>query len=326
LSVEHPAYEHHFKKIVKSNECLNKCMKIVQESENEISILKRANISGFLLDLDAICTTITNASDCMGGCVHGADNPFSLDSTKKICDEEVRKDVDLLRPCLAEKGALISKTCVDECGDYEKTNDEVHQMTLDMASNIHHAEKAAKVIEKTNEACKILKCSSRCSVQEYGEECKAIDNELDAGDIIQGLIERVLKAQRNDLERLNLVDTMANSVPVECNYIYMPEVMFNETKDELSQLVIEDMKSVIKTEGGKVSATTEVPDKLHLIRHQAHHEISYSLGQLQNRLIQKQFFVLEEQERNLVKEAKKLDLELSLLAHKKAVQDAADAL
>ena len=123
-------------------------------------------------------------------------------------------------------------------------------MTMDMAPNIHDVKKAEKVMEKSGEACKILKCNARCSVEEYNDECDG------AGDVIQGLIERVLMAQRNDLERMDLVDTMAHSVPSECNYQYMPEVMFNETKDELSQMVIGDTKSVMK----------QVPDQVHLIR------------------------------------------------------------
>ena len=44
-----------------------------------------------------------------------------------------------------------------------------------------------------------------------------------------------------------------------------------------------------------------------------HSDISFSLAQLQRHLIQKQFFVLEEQQRNLEKESKKLDMEIELL-------------
>ena len=44
--LSHPAFQHHFHKIVNSDKCLAACMNIVQESEQEISILKRANISG----------------------------------------------------------------------------------------------------------------------------------------------------------------------------------------------------------------------------------------------------------------------------------------
>jgi hypothetical protein len=160
-------------------------MKIVQESENEISILKQANISGFLLDLDTICTTIQNASECMSECVHESNNPFSLLSTMKICEDEARKDVELLQKCLSEKGTLITKTCIDECGSYEEINDEAHELTMAMAPNIHDHEKATKVLEKTNLACKTLKCQARCSVEEYNEECEAISDDLGAGDLIQ---------------------------------------------------------------------------------------------------------------------------------------------
>lgn len=134
-------------------------------------------------------------------------------------------------------------------------------MTMDM-THPHHAEQAEKVMDKANEACKILKCNSRCSVEQYNDECEAISEDLGAGDLIQSLIERVLKAQKKDLEKFELVDAFAHYSPNECNYQYMPEVMFNETKDELSQLVIEDMKSM-KTD---VKSSTQVPDQIHLIR------------------------------------------------------------
>jgi hypothetical protein len=47
----------------------------------------------------------------------------------------------------------------------------------------------------------------------------------------------------------------------------MPETMFNETKDELSQLVIENMNSMKKASGSK--STTEIPDQIHLLRRKA---------------------------------------------------------
>jgi len=325
-SVAHPAYQHHFHRIVKSDQCLSSCMKIVQESETELSILKRANISGFLLDLNHICDTIENARSCIAECDQGS-NPFALQSMTTICEEEVRKDVALLGKCLAEEGDVIYNGCRDSCGDYEAINDEVHRMTMAMSPNPHDAEKAAKIMEKTNEACGVLKCSSRCSIDQYTSECGDLENGKDAGELIRSLIERVLEAQRSDLEKLGLTDTMAQSVPVQCNYMYLPEVMFNSTKDELSQFVIEDMAKAATAESlNKQPATTEVPDQIHLVRHKAHSEISYTLGQQQTRLIQKQFLVLEEQERNLKKEAKKLDLEILILGNKKAIQDIAYAV
>lgn len=116
----------------------------------------------------------------------------------------------------------------------------------------------------------------------------------------------------------------------------MPETMFNETKDELSQLVIENMNSMKKASGSK--STTEIPDQIHLLRRKAwqiiwsnivildhaHQDISYTLNQLQNKLLQKQFFILEEQQRNLEKEAKKLDLELLILKQRKDAQEVVD--
>lgn len=162
--------------------------------------------------------------ECMSTCVHENDNPFMLPSSVKICDEEAKKDVEKLKSCLENKGSIITKTCIDECGDYEEVNGQVQKMTMDMAPNPHDAEKAAKVLEKTSDACKILKCSSRCSVQEYNEECDDIANDLGAGDLIQSLIEGVLKATRSDLEKHDLVDVLAHSVPAECNYMWALKV------------------------------------------------------------------------------------------------------
>lgn len=45
----------------------------------------------------------------------------------------------------------------------------------------------------------------------------------------------------------------------------MPEVFFNETKDELSQIVIEDMKSIHTNNGGS-STSTAIPNQIHLLR------------------------------------------------------------
>jgi len=323
LSVAHPAYEHHFHKIVNSDQCLSACMKIVQESETELSILKRANISGFLLDLNHICDTIERARSCIAKCDHGS-NPFALKSMTVICEAEVQKDVALLGKCLAEEGDLIYNSCRDSCGDYEAINDEVHRLTMAMSPNPHDAEKAAKVMEKTNEACGILKCSSRCSVDQFTSQCGDLKDGKDAGELIRSLIQRVLEAQRADLENLGLTETMSQG-PVQCNYMYLPEVMFNATKDELSQFIIEDMAKAA-TAASVNTATTEVPDKIHLVRHKAHSEISYTLAQQQAHLIQKQFLVLEEQERNLKKESRKLDLEILILGNKKAIQDIAYAV
>ncbi|KAI6221792.1 hypothetical protein M3Y99_01538700 [Aphelenchoides fujianensis] len=316
IAYGHPAYQHHFHRAVRADNCLAECMKIVQESELELSILKRANISGFLLDLENICATVRNASDCMATCGH-KENPFTLKSMTTICSEEARKDVELLTPCLLKEGNVVYKTCRDSCGDYEAINDEVHTMTMAMSANPHHAEQAAAVLEKTGEACRALKCSARCSIDEFNDECDSLANGLDAGDQIRTLIEHVLAAQRSDLEQLGLTDALSHSVHKECNYQYMPEVFFNETKDDLSKLVIEEMRNHT-TPVPENKSTTEVPSSIHAIRHHAHQHISYSLSQMNARLIQKQFLVLEEQERNLQKEAKKLDLELELLESRKA--------
>ncbi|KAI6199685.1 hypothetical protein M3Y96_00653100 [Aphelenchoides besseyi] len=312
----HPAFQHHFHQAVREDNCLAKCMKIVQDSEVEVSILKRANISGFLLDIDTICDTIHNASECMAKCGH-KENPFNLKTMEKICEEEARKDVELLTPCLIKEGNVVYKTCKDACGDYDSINNEVHEMTVAMSPNPHDAKKANAVLEKVSGACKVLKCSARCSVNEFNDACDSLSNGKDAGDTIRLLIEQVLEAQREDLEQLGLTDTMAHTVAKECHYQYMPETFFNQTKDELSQLVIEEMRnSTAKPDTSKI-----IPNKIHLIRHQAHNEISYTLSQLNTRLIQKQFLILEEQERNLEKESKKLDLELELLENRKARKD-----
>lgn len=164
----------------------------------------------------------------------------------------------------------LFQTCIDECGNYDEINDQVHQMTMDMAPNPHDADKAAKVLEKTNEACKVFKCTTRCSVSEYDEECEEVMENVGAGDLIQSMIEKVLKATRSDLEKYELVDAMSHHSPPECNYHYMPETMFNETKDELSQVIIENMQNAKASSG--IKSTTEVPDQIHLLRREFSHQ------------------------------------------------------
>lgn len=65
-----------------------------------------------------------------------------------------------------------------------------------------------------------LKCSHRCTVAQYTETCGPMYRDgRDVGAIVRALIQRVLIAQRTDLDEMGLTDQMAQTMPANCNYM-----------------------------------------------------------------------------------------------------------
>ncbi|KAI1720577.1 hypothetical protein DdX_04815 [Ditylenchus destructor] len=120
-----------------------------------------------------------------------------------------------------------------------------------------------------------------------------------------------MAAQRRDLERMRLVDTMAQSTPVQCSYMYIPEVMFDASKDQTAHEIIASELPLIKDMQRRTQAKTaaETDKKA---------DLNLALSQLQTHLIRKQIQVLDIQEKNLMRESAKLDMELQLLVRKRA--------
>ncbi|KAI1720573.1 chondroitin proteoglycan 4 domain-containing protein [Ditylenchus destructor] len=304
-SLAHPAFQHHFNNIVNSNPCLKRCMDQATETDTELSILKTANISGFLLNLNNICNVISTARECIAGC-NVDSNPFGLESMTTICSRESLEQAQSVKECLAAEGDSILNKCSEECGDYEKINDDVHRLTQAFKPELNRREDVSAVMAKIGNACQSLKCSDRCTVKEMSERCAG-----EVASVVQSLIQRVLAAQRRDLERMRLVDTMAQSTPVQCSYMYIPEVMFDASKDQTAHEIIASELPLIKDMQRRTQAKTaaETDKKA---------DLNLALSQLQTHLIRKQIQVLDIQEKNLMRESAKLDMELQLLVRKRA--------
>jgi hypothetical protein len=262
------------------------------QTNRELSILKTANISGFLLNIDEICRIISTARECIGGC--GVEsNPFSLESMTTICSQPSVAAVGSVTQCLRLKGDAVAEKCADECGNYDDITEEIHQRTQSFRPEANNPEQVSHVMEKINEGCRTLKCSDRCTVRELNQQCP----ENNAGEVVQSIIESVLVAQRRDLERMGLVDTMAQNMPPHCTYMYTPEVMFDSVKDKAAHPLITEEKQALLPSG-----SARRP----------------GLSQLQALLLKKQIHLLSLQEQNLERESQKLDMEMELLARKRA--------
>jgi len=287
----------------------------------ELSLLKTANITGFLLNLDTICSTITTARSCIAGCGIDSEsnNPFALESMTSICSQESFTEVEMVGQCLLDQSNEVMEQCKTNCGDYDKINDEVHESSKSFRPNSNEPEKLANVMSKINAGCGTLKCNNRCVVKMLTEQCGPMENGGNVGSVVKALVEKVLVAQRRDLERMSLVDTMAHSIPVQCNYMYMPEVMFNATQDEQAmELIDETLKNEQLQKGAQLRPSTNEADKKK--------ELNLALSQFQAQLLQKQIRLLDIQEKNLIRESHKLDLELQILARKRQQNNIDDGM
>jgi len=101
----------------------------------------------------------------------------------------------------------------------------------------------------------------------------------------------------------------------------MPEVMFNVTKDELALSVIDEVhrnermhqqQQPIQAKPVGMPVTAGDSDKKK--------GINLALSQFQAHLLKKQIHLLDIQERNLLRESQKLDMELQILARKRFQQ------
>uniref|UniRef100_A0A915DIH4 Uncharacterized protein n=1 Tax=Ditylenchus dipsaci TaxID=166011 RepID=A0A915DIH4_9BILA len=86
-----------------------------------------------------------------------------------------------------------------------------------------------------------MKCSNRCAVKMLTEQCNVLDNGKDVGSTVKSLIEKILVAQRIDLERMN---------DVQCD------------KDELALRVIDEVKKSEqsrRTEETRINNNKKIP-------------------------------------------------------------------
>jgi len=292
VSTANPAIEREFHRVVNSNQCLKECMSPVTESNLELSIFKRANYTDYLLKLDTICELITNARHCIDNCGIQS-NPFALISMNSICSEKSRQDAKMLEPCLNQVGAQVHSQCVQICGDYEEINNQLHAAT----PTLNQEDKSAvqQFNSQTNDACSVLKCSARCSADQFNKQCGRLMNGLMAGDLIRDTVERVLSSHRMDLTVFGLMDAVKKTTQPECNYLFTPEVLFNPRKDMMSQQMIrgsERVEPVVKTQ------PEEIPEEQQLKRTE---------NILQVRVLKKQLQVLGKQLELMEKQEHKID-------------------
>jgi len=268
-------------------------MDAVAAHEEELSLLKNTDLGSYFAGHDDTCEVITTARKCINDC-NVQSNPFELQVMVAHCNNETKEKIQEIEPCFTENGSKIYDTCVSKCGDYRKKNDFVHELTKSTGPNIT-PEVAQEIFQKSNEACGIFKCMTRCSVEETKNVCGE-----EKSNILQNLIQDIINAQRADIERLNIVETMAKSNPPQCNYMYSPEAMFK--KDNAGIEFVGDLPETLFKKDP--SAPVQNEDKQVFILN------------TQMKVLAKQLQVLEKQEQILDKENHKLNLELVLLQQK----------
>jgi len=309
----HPAYQHHFNKIVESNPCLKQCMEQATTDNLELSILKTANISNFIINVRQICSTISTARECISRCQIDS-NPFALESMTSICSDESLTNAHELRGCLMKEGSNVYDQCTEACGNYDEINNQVHEKTKELHPESNNDQNKVKdLMHKVNDACGALKCSNRCSVKEISARCGRLDDGRDAGDVLRQMIEKVLMGQRRDLEKQQLVETLAKSVPIQCNYLYQNEVMFDAEKDQLALAMIDQAMKREQQQVNQRSMQQRTTTSTAAADGNSVNKKELTMFQMQAYLMQKQWNVLQMQEKNLRKESRKLDMELSLL-------------
>jgi len=288
-----PAVQVHFNRVIDSNECLKTCMTPVRESNIELSIFKRANYSDYLLNLDQICSIITDARRCIDGCGVSS-NPFALISMNSVCSKKTRADAKLLTPCLQSAGAQVHEQCVQTCSDYESLNDQIHMDTSTLKPEDQSA--IDSLNSKTNMACSVLKCSARCSIDNFNKQCGQLENGVMAGELIREIVERILATHRMDLQVFGLLETVKKTTQPECSYLHTAGVLFNPIKDMIAQ------RSFQQEEKRTDSAVAPNVDP--------EQQIKLTANRLYVKIMKKQLQVLDKQLELLNRQEQKLDNEL----------------
>ncbi len=93
---------------------------------------------------------------------------------------------------------------------------------------------------------------------------------------------------------------MSMNVPIQCNYLYMPEVMFNRTKDELAMAAIaEAVKGHPQATPQQAHSQPQMPQPTG----EGSHGLNLALSQMTTRLLQKQMHLADMQEEVLAEES-----------------------
>uniref|UniRef100_A0AC34GSQ5 Uncharacterized protein n=1 Tax=Panagrolaimus sp. ES5 TaxID=591445 RepID=A0AC34GSQ5_9BILA len=281
LGSAHPAYRKEFDKILESNGCLKTCMTNLTKFDEEVSLMKNPNLQRYFGKIDDICAIISSTRECIDKCEIQS-NPFALESINVICLPEIKEKIDKINECLSTKKETtdIYENCASKCGDYNVVNDEVHRLTQSInEAELKETSKVNPIMEKTNEACGIFKCVTKCNVETIKSEC---DKEI--GNEVQEILQRIFNTHFNDLQKLNIVETMSKTIPPQCNYMWDPSAIFAAS---INEAPIADISN---------------PQEL--------------LGKVQLELLLKQLKLVDKQDDLINRENRKLDMEMDLLSQK----------
>jgi len=149
---------------------------------------------------------------------------------------------------------------------------------------------------QTNMACSVMKCSARCSVDNFNKQCGQMENGAMAGDLIREIVERILATHRMDLEVFGLLETVKKTTQPECSYLHTAGVLFNPVKDMITQRMFQQEEKQIAA----VAAPQVDPEQ----------QIKLTANQLYVKIMKKQLQVLDKQLELLDRQEQKLDNEL----------------
>uniref|UniRef100_A0A7E4ZVS1 CPG4 domain-containing protein n=1 Tax=Panagrellus redivivus TaxID=6233 RepID=A0A7E4ZVS1_PANRE len=212
----------------KTSPCLQACVEAVAKHQREFSLLRVADLSHYFKNHDHACTVIDTAKKCVEACGSTEEkNPFALKSLTAHCGEESEPHVEKMKECINKSETSIHDECEKECGNHKGAYDEIKTLSAAMDASGHSPEKLHEIIVKTDTACHIFKCMTRCNVNVVRRVCGK-----ETADGLQGLIQLALNAQRRDLDAQNLTMRMAATTPPKCNYMFLPKVMFDRENDK----------------------------------------------------------------------------------------------
>lgn len=302
----HPYYDKKLTELIESEPCIKKCMDVLKQSNTELSIMKTVDFASYVLNLENICLIANEARDCIAACETGS-NPFDLRSMTVMCNPEVRGEAQKYEGCMKKHGQNVLLACERRCGNMKNVSDEIDTRTVDFNGDKNpDPDKFSAVMQKTNEGCSIMKCFARCSRVMYSQHCNGITD--DAGEFLYRFIDRVNRAMLVDLEDHRLTERMAQAMPLQCNYMYTPNVLFNKTADDLFLIEIE--KQFIENQNA------EYGEHHHHSPHQipALQSIQQENMELQQKILIKELQLLDKREEVLEKESRKLDFEIEAIA------------
>lgn len=194
-------------------------MEPVKSFGKELSLMKNTNLGAYFDRYAETCSIIIQTQQCIHECGIKS-NPFELDVMVTHCSLETRYKINALMPCFKDNGEKIFDFCTNNCGNYENLNDFIHEMTKEMKT-ANDKEKMEKIMFGTNHACGIYKCMTKCNIKQTQYYC-GIQQAL----LLENIFKNIVVAQRSDLEKLNIVETMAKSLPQQCDYMYSPDALF----------------------------------------------------------------------------------------------------